>query len=290
MFILCFFFLNGILVFTSVCGNRALSGRATGGETIHRSLGSGAQTSCKSPNLLKFLCVGAMSHRFVQIPYRNISGEAVLQSPISARNFAANDTTSWSLNSFGFRFPSKKCTVKSFKNSSCVPTAIISASGCISCVKSTRPSAAFAIAASTWTDLPTPHLNIHLKKSRAIPMWLPSFSIFFHTSFTQYDCLFMPVLRIHSLSTTWSEATTAYSGNSSCCRRAVPCRNGTFRERWLPAPSALAATSSSDRGRTPRYWPCSLSCSKRKGYLSKEFQACCGHSRTRWSRKRGCST
>jgi hypothetical protein len=37
-------------------------------------------------------------------------------------------------------------------------------------VKSTRPSAAFAMAASTWTDLPTPHLNIHLKKSRAIPM------------------------------------------------------------------------------------------------------------------------
>lgn len=167
MFILCFFFLNGILVFTSGGGNRALSGRATGGETIHRSLRSGAQTSRKSPSLLNFLSVGAMSHRFVQIPYRNISGEAVLQSPISARNFASNGATSWSLNSFGFRFSSKKCTVKSFKNSSCVPTANISASGygCISCVKSTRLSAAFAMAASPWTDLPTPHLNIHLKKS-----------------------------------------------------------------------------------------------------------------------------
>ena len=171
MFILCFFFLNGILVFTSGGGNRALSGRATGGETIHRSLRSGAQTSRKSPSLLNFLSVGAMSHRFVQIPYRNISGEAVLQSPISARNFASNGATSWSLNSFGFRFSSKKCTVKSFKNSSCVPTANISASGygCISCVKSTRLSAAFAMAASPWTDLPHP---------------------------TQYDCLFMPVLHI----------------------------------------------------------------------------------------------
>lgn len=107
MFILCFFFLNGILVFTSGGGNRALSGRATGGETIHRSLRSGAQTSRKSPSLLNFLSVGAMSHRFVQIPYRNISGEAVLQSPISARNFASNGATSWSLNSFGFRFSSK---------------------------------------------------------------------------------------------------------------------------------------------------------------------------------------
>ena len=97
MFILCFFFLNGILVFTSGGGNRALSGRATGGETIHRSLRSGAQTSRKSPSLLNFLSVGAMSHRFVQIPYRNISGEAVLQSPISARNFASNGATSWSL-------------------------------------------------------------------------------------------------------------------------------------------------------------------------------------------------
>lgn len=103
-------------------------------------------------------------------------------------------------------------------------------------------------------------------------MRLPGFSIFFHTSFTQYDCLFMPVLRIHSLSTTWSEATTAYSGNSSCCRRTVPCRNGTFRERWLPAPSALAATSSSDRGRTPRYWPCSLSCSKEKDISQGNFR------------------
>ena len=54
MFILCFFFLNGILVFTSGGGNRALSGRATGGETIHRSLRSGAQTSRKSPSLLNF--------------------------------------------------------------------------------------------------------------------------------------------------------------------------------------------------------------------------------------------
>ena len=111
MFILCFFFLNGILVFTSGGGNRALSGRATGGETIHRSLRSGAQTSRKSPSLLNFLSVGAMSHRFVQIPYRNISGEAVLQSPISARNFASNGATSWSLNSFGFRFSSKKLSL-----------------------------------------------------------------------------------------------------------------------------------------------------------------------------------
>ena len=180
MFILCFFFLNGILVFTSGGGNRALSGRATGGETIHRSLRSGAQTSRKSPSLLNFLSVGAMSHRFVQIPYRNISGEAVLQSPISARNFASNGATSWSLNSFGFRFSSKKCTVKSFKNSSCVPTANISASGygCISCVKSTRLSAAFAMAASPWTDLPTPHLNIHLKKDGQSLCGCPDFQYF----------------------------------------------------------------------------------------------------------------
>ncbi len=180
MFILCFFFLNGILVFTSGGGNRALSGRATGGETIHRSLRSGAQTSRKSPSLLNFLSVGAMSHRFVQIPYRNISGEAVLQSPISARNFASNGATSWSLNSFGFRFSSKKCTVKSFKNSSCVPTANISASGygCISCVKSTRLSAAFAMAASPWTDLPTSHLNIHLKKVGQSLCGCPDFQYF----------------------------------------------------------------------------------------------------------------
>ena len=180
MFILCFFFLNGILVFTSGGGNRALSGRATGGETIHRSLRSGAQTSRKSPSLLNFLSVGAMSHRFVQIPYRNISGEAVLQSPISARNFASNGATSWSLNSFGFRFSSKKCTVKSFKNSSCVPTANISASGygCISCVKSTRLSAAFAMAASPWTALPTPHLNIHLKKVVQSLCGCPDFQYF----------------------------------------------------------------------------------------------------------------
>lgn len=180
MFILCFFFLNGILVFTSGGGNRALSGRATGGETIHRSLRSGAQTSRKSPSLLNFLSVGAMSHRFVQIPYRNISGEAVLQSPISARNFASNGATSWSLNSFGFRFSSKKCTVKSFKNSSCVPTANISASGygCISCVKSTRLSAAFAMAASPWTDLPTPYLNIHLKKVGQSLCGCPDFQYF----------------------------------------------------------------------------------------------------------------
>ena len=180
MFILCFFFLNGILVFTSGGGNRALSGRATGGETIHRSLRSGAQTSRKSPSLLNFLSVGAMSHRFVQIPYRNISGEAVLQSPISARNFASNGATSWSLNSFGFRFSSKKCTVKSFKNSSCVPTANISASGygCISCVKSTRLSAAFAMAARPWTDLATPHLNIHLKKVVQSLCGCPDFQYF----------------------------------------------------------------------------------------------------------------
>ena len=180
MFILCFFFLNGILVFTSGGGNRALSGRATGGETIHRSLRSGAQTSRKSPSLLNFLSVGAMSHRFVQIPYRNISGEAVLQSPISARNFASNGATSWSLNSFGFRFSSKKCTVKSFKNSSCVPTANISASGygCISCVKSTRLSAAFAMAASRWNDLPHPTLNIHLKKVGQSLCGCPDFQYF----------------------------------------------------------------------------------------------------------------
>ena len=161
MFILCFFFLNGILVFTSASGKRA-------------------QTSRKNPSLLNFLSVGAMSHRFVQIPYRNISGEAVLQSPISARNFASNGATSWSLNSFGFRFSSKKCTVKSFKNSSCVPTANISASGygCISCVKSTRLSAAFAMAASPWTDLPTPHLNIHLKKVGQSLCGCPDFQYF----------------------------------------------------------------------------------------------------------------
>ena len=176
MFILCFFFLNGIPVFTSGGGNRALSGRATGGETIHRSLRSGAQTSRKSPSLLNFLSVGAMSHRFVQIPYRNISGEAVLQSPISARNFASNGATSWSLNSFGFRFSSKKCTVKSFKNSSCVPTANISASGygCISCVKSTRLSAAFAMAASRWNDLPHPTPEYFLLKNQIILI------VFFH--------------------------------------------------------------------------------------------------------------
>ncbi|WP_153881305.1 hypothetical protein [Bacteroides uniformis] len=141
---------------------------------------SGAQTSRKSPSLLNFLSVGAMSHRFVQIPYRNISREAVLQSPISARNFASNGATSWSLNSFGFRFSSKKCTVKSFKNSSCVPTANISASGygCISCVKSTRLSAAFAMAASPWTDLPTPHLNIHLKKVGQSLCGCPDFQYF----------------------------------------------------------------------------------------------------------------
>ena len=181
MFILCFFFLNGILVFTSGGGNRALSGRATGGETIHRSLRSGAQTSRKSPSLLNFLSVGAMSHRFVQIPYRNISGEAVLQSPISARNFASNGATSWSLNSFGFRFSSKKCTVKSFKNSSCVPTANISASGygCISCVKSTRTSAAFAMAANPWTDLPHPTPEYFLLKKSGNPYAVARlFSIF----------------------------------------------------------------------------------------------------------------
>ena len=53
MFILCFFFLNGILVFTSGGGNRALSGRATGGETIHRSLRSGAQTSRMSDGSIR---------------------------------------------------------------------------------------------------------------------------------------------------------------------------------------------------------------------------------------------
>ena len=181
MFIPCPFFLNGILVFTSVSGNLALSGRVTSSETIRScSFESGSRISCKFLSRLKFLSVGAMSHRFVQIPYRNISGEAVLQSPISARNFASNGATSWSLNSFGFRFSSKKCTVKSFKNSSCVPTANISASGygCISCVKSTRLSAAFAMAASPWTDLPTPHLNIHLKKVGQSLCGCPAFFYF----------------------------------------------------------------------------------------------------------------
>ena len=181
MFILCPFFLNGILVFTSVSGNRTLSGRVTSSETIRCcSFESGARISCRFLNRLKFLSVGAISHRFVQIPYRSISGEVVLQSPISARNSASNGATSWSLNSFGFRFSSKKCTVKSFKNSSCVPTANISASGygCISCVKSTRLSAAFAMAASPWTDLPTPHLNIHLKKVGQSLCGCPDFQYF----------------------------------------------------------------------------------------------------------------
>ena len=180
MFILCFFFLNGISSSLPSAGTGHYPVAQPAAETIHRSLGSGAQTSCKSPSLLKFLSVGAMSHRFVQIPYRNISGAAVLQSPISARNFASNGATSWSLNSFGFRFSSKKCTVKSFKNSSCVPTANISASGygCISCVKSTRLSAAFAMAASPWTDLPTPHLNIHLKKVGQSLCGCPDFQYF----------------------------------------------------------------------------------------------------------------
>ena len=181
MFILCPFFLNGILVFTSGGGNRALSGRATGGETIHRSLRSGAQTSRKSPSLLNFLSVGAMSQRFVQIPYRSMSGEAILLSPISALYFASNGATSWSLNSFGFRFSSKKGTVKSFKNSSCVPTANISASGygCISCVKSTRTSAAFAMAASRWHDLPHPTPEYFLLKKSGNPYAVARlFSIF----------------------------------------------------------------------------------------------------------------
>lgn len=119
MFIPCPFFLNGILVFTSVSGNLALSGRVTSSETIRScSFESGARISCKFLSRLKFLSVGAMSHRFVQIPYRSISGEAVLQSPISARNSASNGATSWNLNSSGFRFPSKKYPVKSFRNSS----------------------------------------------------------------------------------------------------------------------------------------------------------------------------
>lgn len=91
MFILCFFFLNGILVFTSISGNRTLSGRVTSIETIRScSFVSGALISCKFLSRLKFLSVGAMPQRFVQIPYRSISGEAVLQSPISARNFASS--------------------------------------------------------------------------------------------------------------------------------------------------------------------------------------------------------
>ena len=119
MFILCPFFLNGILVFTSVSGNRTLSGRVTSSETIRCcSFESGARISCRFLNRLKFLSVGAISHRFVQIPYRSISGEVVLQSPISARNSASNGATSWNLNSSGFRFPSKKCPVKPFRNSS----------------------------------------------------------------------------------------------------------------------------------------------------------------------------
>ena len=110
MFIPCPFFLNGILVFTSVSGNRTLSGRVTSSETIRCcSFESGARISCRFLNRLKFLSVGAISHRFVQIPYRSISGEVVLQSPISARNSASNGATSWNLNSSGFRFPSKKC-------------------------------------------------------------------------------------------------------------------------------------------------------------------------------------
>lgn len=109
MFIPCPFFLNGILVFTSVSRNLALSGRVTSSETIRScSFESGARISCKFLSRLKFLSVGAMSHRFVQIPYRSISGEAVLQSPISARSSASNGATSWNLNSSGFRFPSKK--------------------------------------------------------------------------------------------------------------------------------------------------------------------------------------
>ena len=119
MFILCPFFLNGILVFTSISGNRTLSGRVTSIETIRScSFVSGALISCKFLSRLKFLSVGAMPQRFVQIPYRSISGEAVLQSPISARNFASSGATSWNLNSSGFRFPSKKYPVKSFRNSS----------------------------------------------------------------------------------------------------------------------------------------------------------------------------
>ena len=98
MFILCPFFLNGILVFTSVSGNRTLSGRVTSSETIRCcSFESGARISCRFLNRLKFLSVGAISHRFVQIPYRSISGEVVLQSPISARNSASNGATSWNL-------------------------------------------------------------------------------------------------------------------------------------------------------------------------------------------------
>ena len=109
MFIPCPFFLNGILVFTSVSGNLALSGRVTSSETIRScSFESGARISCKFLSRLKFLSVGAMSHRFVQIPYRSISGEAVLQSPISARNSASNGATSWNLNSSGFRFRSNR--------------------------------------------------------------------------------------------------------------------------------------------------------------------------------------
>ena len=84
MFILCPFFLNGILVFTSVSGNRTLSGRVTSSETIRCcSFESGARISCRFLNRLKFLSVGAISHRFVQIPYRSISGEVVLQCKYS---------------------------------------------------------------------------------------------------------------------------------------------------------------------------------------------------------------
>ncbi|MCG4719897.1 hypothetical protein [Bacteroides intestinalis] len=45
-------------------------------------------------------------------------------------------------------------------------------------MKSTRPSAAFAIAASPWTDLPTPHLNIHLKKVGQSLCGCPDFQYF----------------------------------------------------------------------------------------------------------------
>lgn len=103
MFIPCPFFLNGILVFTSVSGNRALSGRVTSSETIRScSFESGARISCRFLSRLKFLSVGAMSQRFVQIPYRSMSGEAILLSPISALYFASNGATSWNLNSSVF--------------------------------------------------------------------------------------------------------------------------------------------------------------------------------------------
>ena len=67
------------------------------------------------------------------------------------------------------------------ENRSCVPKAAISASGCscISCVKSTRKSAAFAMAASRWNDLPHPTPEYFLSKKSGNPYAVARlFSIF----------------------------------------------------------------------------------------------------------------